>query len=134
MPRYMLDTDIASYAMKKTSQKVLDRLARVAVADIYLSSISLAELEFGVAASPKPVQDKARLDDFLRYAEVLNFPAEAAHDYGQIRADLKKRGQIIGSNDMLIAAHARFLGLTLVTNNIREFFRVSGLKLENWAE
>lgn len=134
MPRYMLDTDIASYAMKMTSQRVLDRLSRTSVTDICISSIAKAELEFGVALSPRPAQDRDRMELFLRYVEVLDFPAEAAYDYGQIRADLKRRGQPIGANDMLIAAHARFLGLTLVTNNMREFLKVSGLKLENWAE
>ena len=133
MPRYLLDTDIASYAMKKTSQKVLDRLSQTATTDIYISSIVLAELEFGVAASPRPLQDRARLDLFLSYAEVLDFPGQAAREYGQIRAELKQRGAMIGANDMLIAAHARCLGFTLVTNNTREFSRVPGLKIENWA-
>ncbi|WP_231737930.1 type II toxin-antitoxin system tRNA(fMet)-specific endonuclease VapC [Terracidiphilus gabretensis] len=130
----MLDTDIVSYAMKKTSPKVLHRLAQTALTDICLSSIVLAELEFGVAASVAPIPYRSRLDDFLRYVNVLDFPVEAARDYGTIRADLKIRGQIIGSNDLLIAAHARYLGLTLVTNNIREYTRIPGLKLENWAE
>jgi tRNA(fMet)-specific endonuclease VapC len=134
MSRYMFDTDIASYAMKKTSPKVLHRLAQVVVTDICLSSIVLAELEFGVAASLMPTPYRTRLDDFLRYVNVLDFPVEAARDYGTIRADLKIRGQIIGSNDMLIAAHARYLGLILVTNNIREYSRIPDLKLENWAE
>jgi tRNA(fMet)-specific endonuclease VapC len=65
--------------------------------------------------------------------EVLDFPGEAALDYGRIRADLKSRGAMIGANDLLIAAHARYLGLTLVTNNTREFGRVKGLKVENWT-
>jgi tRNA(fMet)-specific endonuclease VapC len=134
MSHYMLDTDIASYAMKKTSPKVLHRLTQMAVTDICLSSIVLAELELGVAVSPAPMPYRSRLDDFLRYVDVLDFPVEAARDYGTIRADLKIRGQIIGSNDLLIAAHARYLGLTLVTNDIREYIRIPGLKLENWAE
>lgn len=133
MRGYMLDTDIASYAMKKTSRKVLDRLSQAPVTDICISSIVLAELEFGVAASPRPVEDRARLDVFLRYLEVFDFPPEAAREYGQIRAELKRRGTQIGANDMLIAAHARHLALTLVTNNTREFERVPGLKIENWA-
>lgn len=133
MHRYMLDTDIASYAMKKTSRKVLDRLAQTAVTDICVSSIVVAELEFGVAVSPRRAQDQARLDLLLSYAEVLDFPAEAARAYGAIRAGLKRLGELIGANDMLIAAHARTLGLTLVTNNTREFLRVPGLRVENWS-
>ena len=70
----------------------------------------------------------------MQYVTIEDFPDEAAEHYGSIRAELKIRGQIIGSNDMLIAAHALYLGLTLVTNNIREFSRIPGLKLENWAE
>jgi len=69
----------------------------------------------------------------LRYVEVLEYPSEAAVDYAQIRADLKVRGKMIGANDLLIAAHARTLGLILVTNNTREFGRVQGLKMENWC-
>lgn len=134
MPRYLLDTDIVSYAMKKTNRKVLDRLARTAVTDICISSIALTELKFGIAVSPQPERDRDRLNFFLSYAEVLDFPAEAAHGYGQIRAHLKTRGQMIGANDMLIAAHARALSLILVTNNIREYSRIPGLKIENWAE
>jgi tRNA(fMet)-specific endonuclease VapC len=134
MSRYMLDTDIASYAMKKTSAKVLARLSQTPPANVSISSIVKAELEFGVAISPRPIQDRARLDFFLHYIDVLDFPADAAYDYGQIRADLKQRGQIIGANDLFIAAHAHYLGFTLVTNNVREFSRISGLKLENWAE
>ncbi len=134
MLRYMLDTDIVSYAMKKTSQKVLDRLLLAAAADICISSIVLAELEFGIAGSPQQQRDLDRLNFFLSYAQVLDFPAHAAHEYGKIRADLKRRGQLIGANDMLIAAHASYLDLTLVTNNTREFSRIPNLKLENWAE
>lgn len=133
MPLYMLDTDIASYAMKKTSPRVLNRLSQTAISDIGISAIVLAELEFGVAASPRALEDRARLDLFLNYVVALEFPAEAAREYGEIRADLKRRGVLIGANDMLIAAHARCLGLTLVTNNTREFQRVPGLKIENWA-
>jgi tRNA(fMet)-specific endonuclease VapC len=74
------------------------------------------------------------LDEFLRYVEVLDYPAAAALNYARIRADLKVRGTMIGGNDLLIAAHARSIGLTLVTNNTREFSRVHGLKIENWTD
>jgi tRNA(fMet)-specific endonuclease VapC len=134
MSRYMLDTDIASYAMKGTNATVYRRFAQVAVGTICISAIVKAELEFGIVLHPLPDRARAGLALLMQHVDVLDFPAEAAHDYGEIRADLKKRGQIIGSNDMLIAAHARYLGLTLVTNNVREFSRIPDLKLENWAE
>jgi tRNA(fMet)-specific endonuclease VapC len=133
MPRYMLDTDTSSYIMKRSDENVLKRLAAVAVSDVCISAITKAEHMYGVEVSPRRQKDQAALDAFLRYVEVLDFPGEAARDYGQIRAYLKKRGTMIGANDLLIAAHARYMGLTLVTNNMREFKRVQGLKVENWA-
>jgi tRNA(fMet)-specific endonuclease VapC len=133
MPRYMLDTDTASYIMKRSNKNVLRRLAAVAVSDVCISAITKSEHAYGVEVSPRKQKDQTALDAFLRYVEVLDFPGEAALDYGPIRADLKKRGTMIGANDLLIAAHARYLGLTLVTNNTREFKRVKGLQVENWA-
>jgi tRNA(fMet)-specific endonuclease VapC len=133
MPQYMLDTDTSSYIMKRSDKNVLRRLATVAVSDVCISAITKSEHLYGVEVSPHRRKDQAALDAFLRYVEVLDFPGEAALDYGVIRADLKKRGTMIGANDLLIAAHARCLGLTLVTNNTREFGRVKGLQVENWA-
>jgi tRNA(fMet)-specific endonuclease VapC len=89
---------------------------------------------FGIEVSPRRRQDQAALDVYLRHVEVLDYPNEAALHYGQIRADLKLRGTVIGANDLFIAAHARCLGLTLVTNNTREFERVQSLHIENWTE
>ena len=134
MAVYMLDTDISSYIMKRTDEAVLRRLQRVAVSDVCVSAISKAELMYGVEVSPRRQKDQAALDEFLRYVEVLAFPATAALGYALIRADLKRRGTMIGANDMLIAAHARCLGLTLATNNTREFGRIQGLRIENWTE
>jgi tRNA(fMet)-specific endonuclease VapC len=133
MFRYMLDTDTSSYIMKRTNTNVLKRLQAVAVSDVCISAITKSEHLYGVEVSPRRLKDQAALDAFLRYVEVLDFPGEAALDYGRIRADLKSRGAMIGANDLLIAAHARYLGLTLVTNNTREFGRVKGLKVENWT-
>lgn len=134
MALYMLDTDISSYIMKRADEAVLRRLQAVAVTDVCISAISKAELLYGIEVSPRRQKDQAALDEFLRYVEVLDFPAEAALDYALIRADLKRRGKPIGGNDLLIAAHARFLGLTLATNHTREFWRVPGLRIENWTE
>ena len=133
MLRYMLDTDICSYVMKGSEPAVMKSLAAVPVGDVCISAISKAELMYGVEISPRSAQDGARLNIFLRHMEVLDFPKEAAIDYAEIRAWLKKRGTMIGANDLLIAAHARWLGLTLVTNNTREFRRVPRLVLENWC-
>ncbi len=131
---FMLDTDIASYIMKRSEPEVLKRLQRVRVGDVGISVITKSELEYGVEVSPRRAQDRSALDEFLRYVEVLDYPGDAAEHYAQIRAELKARGAMIGANDLFIAAHARRLGLTLVTNNVREFGRVSGLRVENWTE
>ncbi len=132
MPRYMLDTDTCSYVMKRSSQAVLNRLQEVPVSDVCISVITKSELLFGVEMSPRRQQDETALNAFLAYVEVLDFPDQATAHYAKIRADLKTRGTMIGANDLFIAAHARSLGLTLVTNNTGEFGRVRDLTLENW--
>jgi tRNA(fMet)-specific endonuclease VapC len=131
--RYMLDTDTCSYIMKRSSQAVVKRLRAVPVPDVCISVITKSELLHGVEVSPRRLQDATALQAFLPHVEVLEFPVDAATHYAQIRADLKKRGQMIGANDLFIAAHARSLGLRLVTNNTAEFGRVKGLTLENWT-
>ncbi|HSL22563.1 MAG TPA: type II toxin-antitoxin system VapC family toxin [Vicinamibacterales bacterium] len=133
MPRYMLDTDTCSYIMKRSSQAVIKRLRAVPVADVSISVITKSELLYGVEVSPRRTQDATALQAFLPHVEVLEFPDEAATHYAEIRADLKRQGQMIGANDLFIAAHARCLGLRLVTNNTAEFGRVKGLTLENWT-
>jgi len=133
MPRYMLDTDTCSYIMKRSNDKVLKRLQRIPVSDICISVISKAELLFGVELSPRRQQDELALNAFLAYVETLDFPDAASSHYAKIRADLKKRGAMIGANDLFIAAHASSLGLILVTNNTREFARIPHLAIENWA-
>jgi tRNA(fMet)-specific endonuclease VapC len=133
MPRYMLDTDTCSCIMKRTSDALLKRLQKVPVSDVCISVITKSELLFGVEMSPRRQQDEAALNAFLRYVEVLDFPDEASYHYAKIRADLKTLGKMIGANDLFIAAHARSLGLTPVTNNTREFGRVRNLAIENWT-
>lgn len=133
MPRYMLDTDTCSYIMKRSSPAVLNRLQSVRVSDVCISVITKSELLYGVEVSPRREQDEAALNAFLAHVEVLDFPDEAAEQYAKIRAHLKKNGTMIGANDLFIAAHARFLSLTLVTNNTGEFGRIPDLKLENWT-
>lgn len=133
MPRFMLDTDTCSYIMKRSNDALLKRLRRTPVHDVCISVITKSELLYGVEVSPRRQQDEAALNAFLQYVEVLDFPDEAAPHYAQIRAHLKAGGTMIGANDLFIAAHARSLGLTLVTNNTREFERVPKLKIENWT-
>jgi tRNA(fMet)-specific endonuclease VapC len=133
MLRYMLDTDTCSYVMKRSHSLVLKRLRAVPVSDVCMSIITKAELLYGVEVSPRRAQDTAALAAFLPYVEAVDFADDAALHYAEIRADLKKRGALIGANDLLIAAQARALGHTLVTNNMAEFERVRGLALENWT-
>ena len=133
MPRYMLDTDTCSYIMKRSHPLVLKRLQSVPVSDVCMSVVTKAELLYGVAVSPRLAQDAAALAAFLPYVEALDLTDNAAIHYAEIRADLKKRGEMIGANDLFIAAHARAMGLMLVTNNLAEFERVHGLSLENWT-
>lgn len=133
MPRYMLDTDTCSYIMKRSNDQVLKRLQKVLVSDLCISVMTKAELLFGVEVSARRKQDEAALNAFLHYMEILDFPDAASPHYARIRADLKTQGMMIGANDLFIAAHACSLGLTLVTNNTREFGRVRNLTLENWT-
>ena len=132
MARYMLDTDTCSHIMTRSSETIIKRLRAVPVTDVCVSVITKSELLYGVEVSPRRAQDATALQAFLPHVAVLEFPDDAAAHYTEIRADLKKRGQMIGANDLFIAAHARSLGLKLVTNNIAEFNRVKGLALENW--
>ncbi len=133
MLRYMLDTDTCSYIMRRSSPTLLQRLSSVPPADICISVIAKSELLYGVEVSPRRVQDGAAIEAFLRQVQTMDFPDDAAGDYALIRALLRQRGEMIGANDLLIAAHALCLKLTLVTNNTREFSRVPGLMLENWT-
>jgi tRNA(fMet)-specific endonuclease VapC len=134
MPRYMLDTDICSFVVKRSNQSVLKRLRTRPVAEVCISVITKAELLYGVDVSPKSRVDELAVTAFLRHVAVLDFPDEASHHYASIRGHLKRRGTMIGANDLLIAAHARCLGLILVTNNVSEFRSIPDLKLENWTQ
>jgi len=120
--------------MKRSNNALIRRLRKTSVSDICVSVITEAELLYGVEISPRQQQDDAALKSFLQHVEILDLPEGAAIHYAKIRADLKARGEMIGANDLLIAAHARSLELTLVTNNTREFSRVRDLTIENWAQ
>jgi len=131
--KYMLDTDICIYVIKKKPDRVLAALHAGVQEGIAISAITLAELEYGVEASEHVEKNTLALNQFLSIMSILPFEDKAAVEYGKIHADLRRKGMLIGSMDMLIAAHAKSKGLILVTNNIREFERVEGLKLENWS-
>lgn len=131
---YMLDTNICIYAMKNRPEKVLRRLKEELDNGVCISSITLAELEYGMKHSSDPAKNEQALLRFLVPFSVLAFGPAAASEYGEIRSYLQSKGTPIGPLDMLIAGHARSENMVLVTNNVREFERVPGLKLENWAE
>jgi len=131
---YMLDTNICIYAMKQKQEKVLQRFKQELNSGICISSITLAELEYGMKHSSNPARNEQALLRFLAPLSVLPFGSVAASVYGEIRADLQSKGTPIGPLDMLIASHAKAEELILVTNNGREFERVPGLEIENWTE
>lgn len=132
--KYMLDTNICIYVIKKMPPAVIHRFMEHDVRDICVSSITYAEMMHGVEKSQAKERNRIAYMLFMSALTVLDFDAAAAQEYGKIRADLEMKGTPIGPMDMLIAAHAKSQGLTLVTNNTREFIRVEGLALENWAE
>ena len=131
--KFMLDTNICIELIRRRSPRILFRLQQCSPGDAGISSITLAELEFGVHKSQMPDRNKLALAEFAAPLEILPFDDLAAASYGELRARLERQGQPIGSMDMLIAAHALSRGLTLVTNNEREFRRAPGLRVANWA-
>jgi tRNA(fMet)-specific endonuclease VapC len=120
--------------IRRRPRQVLARFQRCAVGDIGLSTVTLAELQYGVAKSAFPERNQEALAAFTLPLEILPFDAPAAAAYGPIRATLERQGTPIGAMDLLIAAHAVSLGVILVTNNPREFRRVSDLQVENWVD
>jgi len=132
--RYLLDTNICIYIIKKKPSNVIEKFESMLVDEIALSSITVAELMFGVENSQKKEQNREALYEFLLPFNILDFDISAAARFAQIRADLQKKGSLIGSMDMLIAAHALSRNLTIVTNNEKEFFRVQGLDVVNWVK
>ncbi|MGV0102622.1 Twitching motility protein PilT [Nostoc sp. DSM 114160] len=132
--RYLLDTNICIYLIKQKPQKVLDKFQTLSISDVGISSITVAELEYGVAKSQQQKKNRIALMQFLLPLEIVEFNQASATIYGSIRSDLESRGLIIGAMDMLIASHALSLGVILVTNNVREFSRIPTLLLENWVE
>ena len=130
--KYLLDTNTCIFAIKKHTSCLRNIEAHLPE-DIAISSITVAELEYGVAKSRRQARNKESLVRFLRYFELLDFDQVSAEHYGAIRASLEESGQPIGAMDMVIAAGARAHDLVVVTDNVREFERVPSLTVENWS-
>jgi tRNA(fMet)-specific endonuclease VapC len=128
----MLDTDSCIFIIRRKAQAIRERFEACTVGDIGISTITLAELEYGAEKSSQPKRNREALEQFICALDIAPFDRRATLHYGKIRVSLEKKGQCIGGMDLLIAAHARSLGVTLVTNNEREFKRVPGLHVENW--
>ena len=131
MLRYMLATNICIYVLKNRPAQLRQRFNELAD-QLCISVITLAELIYGAEKSARPQQNLAVVEQFRGRLEVLPFVERAANHYGQLRAELERAGQRIGLHDMMIGGHARSEALTVVTNNVREFQRMPGLRLENW--
>lgn len=131
--KVMLDTNICIDLIRDRPPSLLERFSSHAVRDIGISVITLAELEYGVSKSSRPAKNREALEQFVSPLEVAAFERPATAAYGRLRAALEKKGQLIGSMDLLIAAHAVSLDVRLITHNVREFARVPGLKTEDWA-
>ena len=131
--KYMMDTNICIYLIKRRPAEVVRRFLAQDPAELCISAVSYAELMHGVEKSQAPQKNRLALSLLLSPLAILPFDGRAAEEYGRIRAALERRGAPIGPMDLLIAAHARAAGLTIATNNTREFDRVDGLTVENWA-
>ncbi len=133
MLKYMLDTNIVIYVIKRRPVELLD-IFNKHVDQMCISTITLAELMHGVEKSAIPERNLKNVEDFISHLDVLQYDNGAAMHYGDIRADLEKNGTVIGVNDLHIAGHARSKGLILVSNNTKEFKRVEGLRLTDWTK
>ena len=131
--KYMLDTNICIYLINKRPGQVFEKFKTLKVGDVCISTVTFSELMYGVRKSQHPEKNRAALSEFLSPIDIIAFDEVAADCYGEIRATLEKEGIPIGPLDMMIAAHAKSSGDVLVTNNIREFSRVKGLKIEDWV-
>jgi tRNA(fMet)-specific endonuclease VapC len=130
--RFLLDTNTCIYIRRRHPPEVFARFRQLTVGEAAVSVVTYGELLYGVEQGPAPSRGFKELEEFTTWVHVLSLPSEAARAYGAIRAALETKGKIIGANDLWIAAHARTMDLTVVTNNEREFMRVSGLKVQNW--
>lgn len=130
---YMLDTNICIYLIKKHQEHVINRFKSLHVGDLCISSVTLAELMYGVEKSQHHHKNKAALEEFILPLDIMPFDDEAARHFGTIRTTLEKKCTPIGPLDLMIASHAQHLNKILVTNNVKEFDRVPDLVVENWV-
>ncbi|PZV18083.1 MAG: VapC toxin family PIN domain ribonuclease [Leptolyngbya sp.] len=130
---FLLDTNICIYIIKRKPQQVFDRFQTLCLSDVGVSSITVAELEYGAYKSQRVEQNRAALNQFLLPLEIVPFDESATQIYGDLRATLERQGTTIGGMDILIASQAIALSLTLVTNNTKEFSRILNLDLDNWV-
>jgi tRNA(fMet)-specific endonuclease VapC len=133
-PRYMLDTNICIYISKKRPQEVYQRLSELNIGEVCMSFITFGELRFGAEKSQHKVIALEKLEELKRYIPVVLPIQDTAEKYAIIRSFLEKSGQIIGNNDLWIAAHALSLKTILITNNAKEFIKVPDLLVENWIK
>jgi tRNA(fMet)-specific endonuclease VapC len=131
---FMLDTDVCIYLIKERPSKLLAEILKRPPSEICLSSVTVSELEYGVAKSAHPERNRRALDKFLLPFEIAPYGMDAARAYGPVRAELERKGRPIGSLDTMIAAHAKSLKATLITNNVKEFSRVAGLEVGEWSK
>ena len=132
--KYMLDTNICIYLIKRQPREVIDKFKGIALGEISVSTVTVAEMMYGVGKSQYKEKNKTALQAFLTPLEIVDFDFAAAQQYGAVRAYLEKKGKPIGAYDLMIAAHALSLGLVLVTNNEQEFQRIPDLIVENWVK
>jgi tRNA(fMet)-specific endonuclease VapC len=132
--KFLLDTNICIYIINNRFEGSTSWIINAGIENVCVSSISVAELEFGITKSTKFDETQTALYKFLSGFNLIDFDAVAARSYGRIRADLQSKGNIIGAMDMLIAATAISNEMILISNNVGEFSRVKGLKIENWVE
>lgn len=130
---YLLDTNICIYIIKRKPQEVLATLKKKSKSGIAVSSLTVAELEYGIEKSDARERNRISLIELLSIFAIIPFDDRDAVEYGKIRADLERKGTVIGEIDMLLAAQSRCKNLIFVTNNVREFSRVQNLRLENWV-
>jgi tRNA(fMet)-specific endonuclease VapC len=131
--KFLLDTNICIYIIKRQPPQVLDKFRALDISEVGISSITVAELEYGAYKSQQTDRNRVAFNQFLIPLEIVPFDERATQTYGQVRSQLERQGIVVGSLDMLIASQAMSLGLILVTNNVRELSRIPGLIIENWA-
>jgi tRNA(fMet)-specific endonuclease VapC len=132
--RFLLDTNICIYIRRKRPLEVLARFQRLKPGEVVLSVITFGELVYGLEKSRLREQAAKQLTELASLVPIMALPSHAGEFYGSIRATLETKGEMIGNNDLWIAAHAKAAGLTLITNNEREFRRIPGMKIQNWVE